>query len=106
MVWNYSRSSIDVKENVSVLELLGIGPRLEVLLEGVLADMVGSDGGDGGGVDERIFGSLGGHVCYVVSRIGDVFWLWVSLMKLVRSTEVWSSCVDRAGSGGCDGTSL
>jgi hypothetical protein len=49
---------------VAVLELLGIWARLEVLLEGVLADMVGSDGGDGGSVDKSFFGSLGGHGCY------------------------------------------
>jgi hypothetical protein len=58
---------------MAVLELLGIGARQEVLLEGVLADMVGSDGGDGGGVDDRIFGSLGGHVCYLVRIIEEVF---------------------------------
>ena len=46
---------------MAVLELLGVGARLEMLLEGVLADMVGSDGGDGRGIDERVFRSLGRH---------------------------------------------
>jgi hypothetical protein len=46
---------------VAILELLRVGASLEVLLEGILADMVGSDGGDGRRVDERVFGALSSH---------------------------------------------
>jgi hypothetical protein len=50
---------------VAILEFLGIGARLEVFLEGVLADMVGSDGRDGGCIDKWLFRSLGSHICNI-----------------------------------------
>lgn len=59
---NSLRGSIDIKEDMAFLELLWVRTRLEMLLEGVLADMVGPDGGDGRGVDEGIFGALSSHV--------------------------------------------
>jgi hypothetical protein len=48
----HSRSSICIKEDVTLLELFWVRPMLEMLLEGVLADMIGSAGGDWGLVDD------------------------------------------------------
>jgi hypothetical protein len=58
------RSSIGVKQDMSLFELLRIGAVLEVLLKGVLSDMVGgTDGRDGSLVDYGLAGFMFGHGC-------------------------------------------
>jgi len=57
-----SRGGVRVEEDVAVFEFLGIGAGLKVFLEGVLADVVGSDGGDRGRINEGLVGSWSGHV--------------------------------------------
>ena len=50
------RSGVGVTEDVSVLEILGVGAHLQVFFEGFLA----VDGGEGGRVD----GGVGVFVCH------------------------------------------
>ena len=47
---------------MTILQFLRVRTSLKVFLEGILANMIGSDGRDGGCVDEGLLRVLIGHV--------------------------------------------
>ena len=64
------RSGVGVAEDVSVLEVLGVGAHLEVFFEGFLA----VDGGEGGLVDGGVCGCFVCHDCFVFVFFCDGGW--------------------------------
>ena len=90
-----SRSSICVKQNMPVFQLLRVRTLLEVLLERVLADVRGGvHGGDGRFINDGaavlVFGC---HTCVLVcclSICAEVIWVVRESEVLVRSVFVYA----------------
>lgn len=100
-----ARRSIRIKQDMSILELLGIKTVLQVFLQGVLADVGGgaAHGGDGRLVDDGVAGFGLGVFCHVVGMGLGLVWMVYGevvggereALYLCRLVEGWSCLLAR-----------